>query len=707
MRAQLVFQKRPAAFLLAVGLMIPHLGWGADEEVGERSFASQTESPGELPTYGLYQLGEVVVTGKKEEMDSVAITTRIDATRMEETNSRTIPEALRYTPGVTVTTGRKNQPDISIHGFDQSKILVLIDGVPYYETNYGKLNLNQLLTDNVAEIRVVKGAPSVLYGANAEGGVINIISKQAEGKPYFSATGEGGEKGYYRFSASHGMKKGILNYWINYAHLEREAWKLSNDFDPVVGTSIYKPGGKVSEVLEDGGFRENSHSRTDNFWAKVGLQFSPTSEYFLNFHYINSSWGLPYSIYSNTVFPSDPAFSQYGCMRKYNDWGVDLTGRQEVSKQLECKFNLFYHGHKDAYDSFYDPECTERISVSTYKDHFEGGAVFADYSPLDWQSLRVAVHYRGDTHQQQDDDYLPFATSESTTGSLALESETDLLEDLGLILGVGYSWFDVSSAESVEMDKSGKYEETIDLDTPSTKDSLTPMAGLSWNPAEQTHLFTSVGLTSRFPTLQQLYGSKSGNLELDPEQSFNFLAGVNQGLGSQIGGEVSFFHHHVNNWISRENRDFQYDNWGTITMTGLEAGAWFKPLTDLTLNLNYTLNYARDHSSDRVTSDVVEMPLSKIDAGVRYILPGVRTKLNLDATYLSQFYTQLPSPNDPDLSKDKSDDYFLLGGRIAQPVTEYGEVYLAMENIFDLDYESEYGFPAAGRSIWLGGKAVF
>ena len=47
---------------------------------------------------------------------------------------------------------------IQIHGMDQTKILVLIDGVPYYETKYGKLDLNQIPVDNVAKIEVTKGS---------------------------------------------------------------------------------------------------------------------------------------------------------------------------------------------------------------------------------------------------------------------------------------------------------------------------------------------------------------------------------------------------------------------------------------------------------------------------------------------------------------------------------------------------------------------
>jgi len=87
--------------------------------------------------------------------------------------------------------------------------LTLIDGVPYYETNYGSLDLNQISLDSVARIDVVKGTASALYGANALGGVINIITKKPTEKPSFSANVEYGMDGLedpYKFALSHGMK---------------------------------------------------------------------------------------------------------------------------------------------------------------------------------------------------------------------------------------------------------------------------------------------------------------------------------------------------------------------------------------------------------------------------------------------------------------------------------------------------------------------
>ena len=267
-----------------------------------------------------YDLGEVLVTGGKAptSMDKTAITTEITAEQIQATNSRTVAEALSHAAGVRVSTGMKNQPNISLHGFDQTRILVLIDGVPYYETKYHYLDLNQLPTDAVEKIVVTKGAASVLYGANAMGGVVNIITKKpvATPKPLVSATTEVGDGGYNREVFSSGWKKGIFSYWLSYTRDELPAWRLSDDFNPQLGTitwtgaqpyfqhllvTIYLEPGYDSwqeqALLEDGGYRDNSYMKSNSIFAKFGIEPSPDSEYFANFFYITREKGIPLSIY--------------------------------------------------------------------------------------------------------------------------------------------------------------------------------------------------------------------------------------------------------------------------------------------------------------------------------------------------------------------------------------------------------------------------
>ena len=668
--------------------------------------------------YQVFDLGEIFVTSEKPPaVQSMAITNEVSAEDIKATNSHTVAEALAYVPGIRVSTGRKNQPMIQIHGMDQTKILVLIDGVPYYETKYGWLDSNEIPVDNVAKIEVTKGAASVLYGPNALMGVVNIITKKPTEKPSVDATFELGPNGTNRESLSHGMKVGIFSYWLNYGHQESDGWRLSKDFDPKTGTITRKPGPTTNAILEDGGYRNNSDYKTDAFWAKVGIDPSPGSEYYLNFHYITREKGDPPSLYGGQVFTSRPAFSSvFDRITKYDDWGIDLSGQQKIFDQLTFKGKLFYHNHVDDYASYSDQYYINEIAVSRYKDYNLGGSLLADFRPIGWDVIRLAFNYRGDSHKQRDDEYLPFAETFSYTGSVGLENEFNLIKNLSLVAGVSYDWFEVTKARMDITDKSGNFLRQDDAGKPDTMDAFDPMIGATYSFADTTKLFGSVARKIRFPTLDQLYSSKGGNLNLKPEKAINYTLGVSRLFSNFAKGELAGFYHDISDFISRDadphvNPLAQYQNYGKITMLGFELNGELYPMKDLVLRAGYTYNYARNKSQDRVTSNVVNVPEHKIDMGASYTIPYIRTRLDLVGIYMGKIFSQLPTPTSPTQSKTKVDDYIITNARISTNFLKYKgfdfEAYLALNNIFDKNYDSEYGFPGPGRNFYLGISAKY
>src|SRR4030043_1912329 len=487
----------------------------------------ESENPAE---YEVFDLGEIYITAEKlPAVRDVAITTEITAEDIKATNSRTVAEALSYVPGIRVSTGRKNEPNVQIHGFDQSKTLIMIDGVPYYETNYGKLDLNQIPIDNVAKIEITKGGASVLYGPNALAGVINIITKKPSDKPSAEAVVEVGENATSKVSVSHGMKVGIFNYWLNYAHQESNGWRMSDDFEPELGNIVRKPGGTSQAILEDGGFRDNSDYKSDSFWAKAGIEPDSGSEYYINFHYLSREKGNPPSTEEVQVLPDRPSFSQFARITRYDDWGVDLSGQQKIVEQLIMKAKLFYHNHIDDYTSYSDQTFDEEIAVSRYKDYLTGGAITTDFKPVKWDIIRLSFNYRGDSHKERDDTYLPFAESFSYTGSTGLENEFTLIKNLSLIAGASYDWFRVTKAErNITDDDTGDFIHQDDLETPDTMEEFNPMIGATYNIAKSTRLFGSIARKVRFPPLQQLHSTTSGNVDLSAERSINYILGVSQ-----------------------------------------------------------------------------------------------------------------------------------------------------------------------------------
>jgi outer membrane receptor protein involved in Fe transport len=667
--------------------------------------------------YQVFDLGEIFVTSEKPPaVQEMAITNEVTAEDIKATNSHTVAEALAFVPGIRVSTGRKNQPMIQIHGMSQSRVLVLIDGVPYYETKFGWLDLNEIPVDNVARIEVSKGNASVLYGPNALMGVVNIITKKPTEKPSAEAIVEVGPHDTQRISLSHGMKVGIFNYWLNYGHQESDGWRLSDNFNPyhVIGTvsTQRRVGGRIrtftsAGILEDGGYRNNSDYKTDSFWAKVGIDPNPGSEYYVNFHYVTREKGDPPSLYGGQVFDYFPSYfsSVFDRITKYNDWGADLSGQQKVFDQLTFKGKLFYHYHVDDYTSYADPYYAREIAVSRFKDYTLGGSLIADVRPLKWDIIRLSFNYRGDSHKQRDLDIEPFIETFSYTGSLGFENEFNLINNLSIVAGVSYDWFRVTKAEKYS-DSNNPYN-VVKTVTPDPMHEFAPMMGATYTFTDSTRLFGSVARKVRFPTLDQLYASRGGNLALKPEKAMNYTLGVSQLFSKYAKAELAGFYHDIRDFISRDSNPFENPlalnrNWAKIAMLGFEVNGEFYPMKDLVLRAGYMYNRARDKSPDRVTNYVVNIPAHKIDAGVTYTVPYIRTRLDFNGIYLGKVFNQLPTPASPTQAVQKIKDYYLADLRISQSFLNYFEAYLAVKNIFDKNYESSYGFPAPGRNFYLG-----
>ena len=649
-----------------------------------------------------FDLGEIVVTGKSMGIDDVAITTKMTAEEIEATNSNTVAQALRFAPGIMVTRGNKNEPEISVHGFSSEKTLFLIDGIPYYETNYGKLSLDQIPVEVVSRIEVTKNAPSVLYGPNAEIAVINVITKKGTQEPSFGFNGEIGEDETYRAALSHGNQVGPVNYWISYVHEQSDGWRLSDDFEPT--------------RFEDGGLRENSDYNKNKLWARIGLTPSMDSEYFLSFHYLDSELGHLLNTNRARYFPRDgdePAFSHFSRFGDYDDWGVDLSGKQSISDMLTFRGKLFYHNHEDVYLSYDGADYLEIAAQSTYKDDLIGTSLFSDFILADLHEGHVSFHLRRDNHDYRDDVYLPYNESASYTGSVGTEHAYHMVNGFTVYAGISYDWFDVNDAEEYQFDADTQLlSGQADLETP-FESEVNPMVGFTWDlePSDMT-VYGSVARKSRFPTLSQLYSTTSGNTDLTSEKAINYTLGATKRLGSSVSVDFSGFYHDIGDWISRdyytdEDDNDIYMNVEEISMIGFETAVTTVLSDYFKLNANYTYILAENESDISPTDKVSGVPKHKIGAGFNALVPVLRVSFDMQGIYVDEAYDDLPTPLDDDVEITKSDDYFIVNSRISKNILDYYSVYAEVDNIFDKDYEEEVGFPAPGRNFRAGLKMTF
>ena len=152
----------------------------------------------------------------------------------------------------------------------------------------------------------------------------------------------------------------------------------------------------------------------------------------------------------------------------------------------------------------------------------------------------------------------------------------------------------------------------------------------------------------------------------------------------------------------RPDRDSPNENIGKVELYGIELSTEVYPMQDLILKLGYNFNQASDQSDDRVTDHVRNVPEHKLDLGLQYTVPYTKTRLNLNGLLMASLYSQLPTPSSPTTTEIETAGWFTMDMRVTQPILKNFELYLAINNLFDREYEPESGFPAPGRNIYGG-----
>ena len=119
---------------------------------------------------------------------------RVTAADIESSGARTLDEVIDLLPGVYVRIGNSGTPRVDIRGFRTRHVILLLDGIPFNSTYDGQFDPTTIPVENIAEVKVVTGAGSVLYGPGGNGGIINIITKKGRKGVNASAMGEAGMK---------------------------------------------------------------------------------------------------------------------------------------------------------------------------------------------------------------------------------------------------------------------------------------------------------------------------------------------------------------------------------------------------------------------------------------------------------------------------------------------------------------------------------
>jgi len=236
----------------------------------------------------VFTIGEVVVTHRRSSnVEQAATTTVVRGDEIAARGQKTLDEALELTPGVQLYTHTKGHRRLRLRGFDQDKVLILVDGIPISDVFATGVDISTVPVVNVSKVVVNRGVSSALYGADGAIGSINVVTR----RPRKLFARAGAEYGLYHnatYNLAHGMPLGDFYYWVNgtiqtsggfapSASLdaaERRRW-----FDKVIRYDLY--GHEYDDLrfpareqyLEDDGKWNHHHLDRYSVAAKAGHRF--------------------------------------------------------------------------------------------------------------------------------------------------------------------------------------------------------------------------------------------------------------------------------------------------------------------------------------------------------------------------------------------------------------------------------------------------
>jgi outer membrane receptor protein involved in Fe transport len=662
-----IWQLRPQAWmsLLALVLATP-------------SLATTTDVDGEA-----FSLGEVIVTGEQQVVNLATTVTEVTAEDMKQRGAQTVADALQQLPGVFVQrSSTKGESFVSIRGFDDNDVKIMIDGVAIYEQYSRQIDLAQFPIDNVAKITVTKGASSVLYGPNTMGGVINIVTKTAS-KPTASVGAAWGDYGTEDYSFSVGAPFGDFNAYMGYSYRHSDGWRLSSDFDQDWWANRL-------ETPEDGGKRNNSDYLQHHVNFKLGYEPGQDTKLYLTFNYFDNEKGVP----------NRPLWR----FNEWEQWQLSLVGEQQVNDWLRLKARAFYVSHDDElYGRFgqYPKSLKRPYVLSPYENYSTGGEVQAFMDFGRWSYLKIGASFVRDESKQREkeeplaeNEWSDWETVAAVTYSFGIEDEVKPFDWLAFVVGLSYDYYDPREApEGQELTDS--------------IDSLNPQAGVVVTLSESTNLHGSIGKKIRFPHLKELYSDAvGGNPDLDPQETITYEVGLTHAFTDAILLSVAAFYNDIENLIDTaddENGDRIYVNVGEAVTKGVEVSLGADITDSFWAGLNYTYMRTEDKDNDR---ELEGRPRHRANLDLRYRFP-FGFNLSTQLSYVNRQYSENKIYAPTELIEDwtRSPDFLLLNARAEQRLGEIygveGRVFIQATNLTDRDYY-EVGQPAPGRNFLAG-----
>lgn len=541
------------------------------------------------------------------------------------------------------------QSSLFIRGTESRHVLVLIDGVRLNQAGIsGSSDMSQIPISLVQRIEYIRGARSAVYGSDAVGGVVNIITRRDNDGTTLNAGI--GSHSYQNYNGSTQQKIGE-----NTTVTAAGAYTYTKGFDLApkeVSPRQYDKDGFLSKSL----------------WLGVEHQFSSEILAYARVYGYDNRTSYDVSEYAGVSVDTRKLYSRtYETGLKYHQgkYSSSLMGSYGYSK-----------------DYNFDPRKGQYSESANLDESKQYNIQWGNSYLLDKGNISAGIDYQRQSIEPS---------------SYAMINEKQTLNNTGIYLTGQYAIIDSVTAEAaIRSDHHSEFNW-----------HTTWQSGLSWEFYEGYKLVGSYATAYKAPNLTQLYaysssvyGTTLGNPSLKPEESKQWEVGV-EGTTGPLFWQVNAYHNDIDNLIAYKagNPISSYENIGEAEIKGIEWVGEFE-----TGILHHQVTYQYVDPRNKKTDKALER---RAKQQVKYQLDWAIDKVDMGLTY-----QYIGSRYDNDYSQWPSKRIKLGGVSIwdltaAYPITSHLTIRGKIANMFDKDYETAYGYRTAGREYFLTGSYNF
>ncbi len=471
----------------------------------------------------------------------------IDAQTLENSRALTSTEVLRKVAGVNVRDeeGFGLRPNIGIRGLNptrSSKVLLLEDGMPLTYAPYGdNASYYHPPIDRFESVEVLKGSGQIVYGPQTIGGVVNYITPAPPANRQGSISLTGGNRNYFN---------GHVNY----------------------GDTIGRTGFMFGFTRKQGnGSRENIRSGLNDFNAKSVTNFSMRHALTLKFNYYGEDSNVAYSGLREDEFRTDPRQNPFRNDFFYGDRvGTSLTHAFVIDPEVVLTTNLYgsyfrRHWWRQSSNSnerpndSSDPQCGGMANLNTTCGN-QGRLrryLFAGVEPR----LRISKPLFGRRHEAEIGFRVHFEDQErlqkngpspTSRDGLIVENNERRNQAYSAFIQDRLMFGDFTVTPGLRIEHV-RYQRTNRLSNVSGRTQITqavPGIGVSYNPDEKLTIFAGVHRGFAPPRTEDIINNTTGgSIDLDPELSWNYEAGLRARFHPALRVEATFFRMDYENQI--------------------------------------------------------------------------------------------------------------------------------------------------------------